>query len=168
MEIADLGSLVVEIDVPEARLSLIKPGGPTEIVLDAFAGRRFRGKVRELGRRVNRAKATVPVKVEITEDSADVLPDMSARVSFLAQEVDESRKDEPSKLLVSKDAVVSRDGKSAVFVVKEGAVKLEPVELGPASGDSVELLRGPPGGTKVVRHPEATLQSGQRIKERTE
>ena len=168
MEIADLGSLVIEIDVPESRLSLIKPGGPTEISLDAFAGRRFRGRVREIGRRVNRAKATVPVKVELAEASDGVLPDMSARVSFLAQEVDEARKNEPSKLIVSKSAVVTRSGKSAVFVVKEGAVRLEPVELGPESGDGYELRRGPPGGTKVVLQPADTLESGQRIKERTE
>jgi HlyD family secretion protein len=168
MEVADLSALVIEIDVPESRLSLVKVGGPTEIVLDAFGSKRFRGRVREIGRRVNRAKATVPVKVELTEDSTGVLPDMSARVSFLTQEVEQAQRDAPSKLVVPKAAVVSRDGKRVVFAVKEGAVRLELVELGPASGDGFELLRGPPAGTKVVLSPESTLESGQRIKERTD
>src|SRR5262249_53247519 len=67
MEIADMTSLVVEIDVPEARLSLVKLEGPAEISLDAFPAQRFQGKVLEIGKRINRSKATVPVKVQFTD-----------------------------------------------------------------------------------------------------
>jgi RND family efflux transporter MFP subunit len=168
MEIADLGSLVVEIDVPEARLSLIKPGGPAEIALDAFAGKRLRGKVREIGKRVNRSKATVPVKVEFTDDTSEVLPDMSARVSFLTEALDEKALAKQSKLVVPAQAVTSRNGQRAVFVVEGGAVRLENVTLGPKSGDGYELNEGPPVGARVVMNPPATLQAGQRVKERTE
>src|SRR5690606_30174007 len=61
VEITDFASLMVETDVPEGRLSMIKVGGPAEIALDAFAGRRFRGEVAEIIPKVDRAKATVPV-----------------------------------------------------------------------------------------------------------
>ena len=43
-EIADFNSMVVETDVPEARLYLIKPGSPCEIVLDAYPSKRYRGR----------------------------------------------------------------------------------------------------------------------------
>jgi HlyD family secretion protein len=62
VEVVDLTSLLVEVDVPEARLAQVAVGRPAEIVLDAYPTKRFRGAVKELGRRVNRAKASVPVK----------------------------------------------------------------------------------------------------------
>lgn len=168
MEIADMKSLVVEIDVPEGRLSLVKIGGPCEIALDAFGGQRFSGKVRELGKRVNRSKATIPVKVDFVDVPADAqpLPDMSARVSFLTQALDEKTRAAQSKLMVPGKAVSTRDGKSYVFVVEGGAVRMEPISLGEKNGDAFELVDGPPSGTKVVISPDATLQSGQRVKER--
>ena len=43
-EIADFQSMFVETDVPEARLYLIKPGSPCEIALDAYPGKRYRGR----------------------------------------------------------------------------------------------------------------------------
>ena len=53
-------SLLVETDVPEGRLHLVKKGGPCEIVLDAYPDKRFRGEVVEVSPRLNRAKATAP------------------------------------------------------------------------------------------------------------
>jgi HlyD family secretion protein len=82
LEIADMSSLVIEVDVPETRVAMVRIGSPCEIVLDAFPGRRFRGATLEIGHRVNRSKATVPVKVRFTEANEGVLPEMSARVSF--------------------------------------------------------------------------------------
>jgi RND family efflux transporter MFP subunit len=168
LELADLHSLVVEVDVPESRLSLIKVGGPCEVSLDAFAGKRFRGRVREIGKRINRSKATLSVKVEITDDSQGVLPDMSARVSFLTEALDAKAVAEQSKLVVPAAAVTSRGGKPSVFVVESGAVRIEPVTLGPKTGDGFELVSGPPVGTRIVLSPDATLSAGQRVKERKE
>jgi HlyD family secretion protein len=165
VELADLSSLVVEIDVPETRLGLIKLGGPAEITLDAFPGQRLRGKVRELGKRVNRAKATVPVKVAFEDAESGALPDMSARVSFLTEALDQKALAGPSKRVVPAKAVVKRAGRDVVFVVQEGKVKEVPVTLGAPSDDGMELIEGPEPGSKVVLVPPDTLASGQRIKE---
>jgi RND family efflux transporter MFP subunit len=168
MEIADLDSIVVEIDVPEARLSLVTIGGPCEIVLDAFGAKRFKGKVRELGKRVNRSKATVTVKVEFAEGHEGVLPDMSARVSFLTEALDPQKLNESSKVVVPAQAVATRGGKQVVFVVEAGVVREEAVQLGEKSNDGFELRAGPKPGARVVVNPVGTLASGQRVKERNE
>ena len=87
VEIADFTTLMVETDVPEQRLHQVKMGGPAEIVLDAFPNRRYRGKAVEVTPKVNRAKATVTVKVAFVDENEGVLPDMAARVSFLSGEL---------------------------------------------------------------------------------
>lgn len=165
LTVADLTTLLVQIDVPETRLTLVKIGGPCEISLEAFPGRRFRGVAQEIGRRVDRAKATVPVKVRFAEPVEGVLPDMSARVSFLTQEVRDEALRAPPKLVVPASAVARRAGAQVVFVVEEGAVRAERVRLGARVDEGLEVLDGPPAGTRVVDHPPPTLADGQKVKE---
>jgi len=167
LELADLSSLVVEIDVPEARLGLVKLGGPCEIALDAFPERRLRGKVRDLGKRVDRSKATVPVKVEFVAATEGVLPDMSARASFLTEAIDEKAANAAAKVFVPAQAVAQRDGRPVVFLVENGKVRMRRVTLGAATSDGIELLQGPSTGSRVVLDPPSTLAEGQRVKEGT-
>ncbi|MCC6554878.1 MAG: efflux RND transporter periplasmic adaptor subunit [Polyangiaceae bacterium] len=165
-EIADFGSLMVETDVPETRLSMIEPGKPCEIVLDAYPSKRFRCSTHEIGRRVNRAKATVPVKVKFAEPADKVLPEMSARVSFLAQALSDEAMKEPPKRVVPESAVVDRLGAKVVFVVDQGRVKMVPIKVGGAAPGGLELLDGPAPGTRLVASPPADLADGQKIKEK--
>jgi len=168
IEIADLESQMVETDVPEGRLHLVAMGSPTEIVLDAFPERRFRGRVAELVPRIDRAKATVTVKVAFVDDSAGALPDMSARVSFLSGELDADAVTEAPKVVVPEAAVVDRAGATVVFAVEGDRVRMVPVEVGPAFAGGFEMLNGPSAGTRVVARPPDDLVDGQKVKRRGE
>jgi HlyD family secretion protein len=166
VELADFESLVVETDVAESRLPNVKIGAPCEIVLDAYPSKRLSGKAIEIGKRVNRAKATIVVKVAFTDDKTGVLPDMAARVSFLTKEISAEAMKEPPKRIVPVSAVVERAGAKVVFVVDQGRVKMTGVRVGAESSGGFELLDGPPPGTKLVSNPPADLQDGQKIKEK--
>lgn len=182
IEVIDMTSLVVEVDVPETRLSQVAVDAPCEIVLDAYPSKRYRGAVKEIGRRVNRSKATVPVKVRFVDRDAaieaggaagkapsngslDILPDMAARVSFLSAPLDAKAIDTPPTLTVPARAVVQRNGRDVVFVVDEDEVRMTAVSVGKADGDGRELVTKLPPGTKVVLDPPASLGDGQKVKE---
>jgi HlyD family secretion protein len=165
--LVDFKSLLAEVDVPENRLSVVKLGGPADIVLDAYPDRHFRGEVVEFGKRVDRSKATLVVKVKFDEPMEGVLPEMSARVSFLSAPVSEEALKAPAKKVVAAAAVVDHGGQKVVFVIGDGGeVKAVPVMLGSATGSSVELLSGPAGGTRVVSSPPPELVDGMKIKEK--
>ncbi len=177
-ELADLSrsSLVVETDVPEARLAKVKIGGPAEIVLDAYPGKRLRGTTLEILPRVSRAKATVPVRVEFADEAAiaGVLPDMAARIHFLSKPLSEAALRESPKVLLPASALTERQGQKGVFVYEREseAIRFAPVTLGAAisaaensGAGSFELLSGPPPGSKLVRQPDAALRSGQKVQE---
>lgn len=166
VEIADFDSLVVECDVPETRLYMIEPGKPCEIVLDAYPSKRHRCVTHEIGKRVNRAKATVPVKVKFVDGSKDVLPEMSARVSFLAQALSEEAMKEPPKRVVPESAIAERAGAKVVFVVSDGQARMVPIKVGGPAPGGLELLDGPSPGTRLVSNPPADLADGQKIKEK--
>ena len=168
VQVVDMSSLVVEVDVPESRLSQVseQPPSPCEIVLDAYATQRFRGEVKEIGHTVNRAKATVPVKVKFLDRPKIVLPDMAARVSFLSAALDESAIKAPAKLVVPSAAVTQRGGADVIFVYDEGDVRQTSVKLGDAVGSGRELLTQIPAGTKVILSPPADLKDGSKVKEK--
>jgi RND family efflux transporter MFP subunit len=166
VQIADFDTLMVETDVPEQRLQMVKVGTPAEIVLDAFPSRRFRGITAEITPQVNRSKATVVVRVGFVDEKDGVLPDMAARVSFLNKPLDPQAMKEPPKIVVPASALADRAGGKVVFAVEEDVVRMLPVKLGPSFGRGFELIEGPRPGTRLVASPPETMSDGQRIKEK--
>jgi HlyD family secretion protein len=165
--LADFDSLQVEADVSESQVAKLAIGTPAETVLDAFPDRRYRAKVAEVRPRVDRAKATVTVKVAFVDEPKDVLPDMGAKVTFLTRQLDEAAQKAPPTPAVAPDAVVNRGETKTVFVVQENeTVRSVPVITGAPLGSLVSLREGPPPGTRVVRSPPADLKDGMRIKEK--
>ncbi len=167
VDLVDFASLLAEVDVPEARLSLVVAGGPCELALDALGAARFRGQVVEIGPRLNRAKATGLVKVRLQEPPPSLRPEMSVRVSFLKAPIDAAKLNEAAKIVVPASAVVDRAGGKAVWVVDGGKVRATPVTLGPVLGQGFVLQAGPPPGTRVVKDPPKELADGQSVKEKT-
>jgi RND family efflux transporter MFP subunit len=165
--IADFASIVVESDVAEARLHLVQSGRPCEIVLDAYPDKRWRGEVVDVSPQLNRAKATATAKVRFLDRDDTVLPEMSARVSFLDSPLDQSKLAEPPKKVAPASAIADRSEGKVVFVVDGAHVRMVPVSIGKPFGDGFELTQGPAPGTRVVSDPPARLEDGQSIKERS-
>ncbi|MFL5454015.1 MAG: efflux RND transporter periplasmic adaptor subunit [Myxococcales bacterium] len=165
--LADFSTLQVEADVSESQVAKLAPGTPAEIVLDAFPDRRYRGRVAEVRPRVDRAKATVTVKVAFVDEPRDVLPDMGAKVTFLTKELDAAQAKAAPVAAVQSDAVVEQGENKVVWVVGgNDEVRMAPVVTGVAMGGLVALRQGPPAGTKVVRRPNGDLRPGMRVKEK--
>lgn len=163
IEIADFDSIQVEVDVPEQRMAIARVGAPAEIILEAFPDDRYPGEVVEIGRRINRSKATVPVRTRFLNRRPDVLPDMAARVSFLSAPATESAQEEAVRTMVAQSAVVTRAGRTVVFVLDDGAVRMRDIEVGAAHGSEVEVVRGPNPGARVVLNPPETLVDGAAV-----
>ena len=160
--VADMNSLVVEVDVSESNIGIVKLGQPCEIQLDALPGKRFRGQTHMIVPTADRTKATVMVKVRFIDKDNRVLPEMSAKVAFLSREVapDEMK----SFTAVSQSALVTRDGKTMIFLIEENKAKAVTVTTGKQMGDMVEVLQGVKAGDKVILKPSDKLRDGSKIK----
>ena len=166
VELVDYDSLLVEADVPEARLSQAKVGVPCEIVLDALAGQRFAGVVAEVGPRINRAKATGLVKVKFESAPKELRPEMSARVSFLKKALAKADLREATKTAVPASAVFDVEGGKAVWVIEEGKIHKTPISLGDPLASGFVLASGPIPGTRIVNNPSKDLVDDKPIKEK--
>ena len=165
VELVDFRSLLLEVDVPETKLGQISAGAPCEVVLDAFADKRLRGEVLERSPRLNRAKATGTIKVKL-EALDGVLPEMSARVSFLDKKLEDADLKAAPKTIVPASAIAERGGGKVVFVFEDGKVRQVPVTLGAPFAGGFELSSGLAPGTRLIKDPAATLADGQAVKEK--
>ena len=157
---ADMETLEVEADVSEASIAKITVGQPAEIQLDAFPDLRLLGEVSRIVPTVDRAKATLLVKVKFVERDPRVLPDMSAKIAFLSRPLKSDERTPVAALRA--DAIVKRDSKDMVFVVgKDEQVKLTPVAAGAKVGDLVRVDLAP--GTRVVIAPPDRLVDGATV-----
>jgi len=148
--------------VSEGSLGKVAVGQPAEIVLDALPGERFPGRISRMVPTVDRAKATVMTKVRFDAIDPRVLPEMSAKVSFLSREASEA--DRRPVSAVPADAVVQREGRSVVFVVKDGVATAVPVATGAKLGEMIAIGNEVKSGEKVVVKPPEDLASGALVK----
>ena len=162
VNMVDMSTLEVEADVSEGSLAKVKVGQPCEITLDALPDARFRGHVSRMVPTVDRAKATVVTKVRFDTIDPRILPDMSAKVSFLAQEV--SAEQQKPLLAVTPDALATRDGVTVLFVVRDAKLDQVPVRRGATLGDVVAIEGAVKTGEKAVLKPAAELKAGTPIK----
>lgn len=159
---ADFDSLMVEADVAESNLDKVKQGQSCEIALDAIPDRRFQGEVHMIVPTADRAKATVMTKVKFLTRDDRILPEMSAKVAFLSRSLEKG--EAKPRLAVGKSALITRNAKSAAFLLQENHVKSVEVSIGEEMGELVEITAGLKEGDRVVVKPPASLKNGDRVK----
>ena len=159
---ADMTTLEVEADVAESNLSKIKVNQPAEILLDALPDSRFRGRISRIVPTVDRAKATVMTKVKFDEIDPRILPEMSAKVSFLSQEV--TQEQQKPLIAVASDAIVQRDGRTVVLLVRDGSAAAVPVTPGQKVGDLTAIAGDVKSGERAVAKPAEGLVNGTAVK----
>lgn len=160
--IADMRSLQVEVDVSETNIVGIRVGQACDIQLDALPAIRFRGEVYTIVPTVDRTKATVLVKVRFLDKDPRMLPDMSAKVSFLSRNLKtEERK---PRLAVNGSALVGKTDQTHVFVLQGNHVQETSVQTGVKLGDMIEIISGLKSGDRVVINPPKGMNNGTKIK----
>jgi multidrug efflux pump subunit AcrA (membrane-fusion protein) len=154
--IADLSTLEVEADVSASHLPRIRVGQPCEIVLDALPDARFLGTVARIVPSVDRANATVKVRFAAIDQR--VLPDVSAKVLFLSQAI--TAEQQLPLTAVDPAALTMRDGRTVLFVVRDG--KAVEVAVTPALkvGELTAFAGDAKSGDKAVLDPRAGLEAG--------
>jgi RND family efflux transporter MFP subunit len=164
--LADLATLEVEADVAEANVAKVRSGQPAEVTVEAIPDRRYEAVLRQVIPTADRTKATVMVKVTILDKDEDLKPEMSAKVTFLEPEKDEENRaeKEAAVVLVPREAVVSRGGRSVVFLVRESKVRERAVVLGTPRKDQVIVKDGLSGGETLVARPPDGLADGDAVR----
>jgi RND family efflux transporter MFP subunit len=161
--IADMSSLQVETDVSESNIEKITTELVCEISLDAYPNKRYIGYVAKVVPTADRAKATVLVKVGFKSYDERVLPEMSAKVLFLAAEGLSENENVELTLVIPESAMTSRDGKNIVFMVRDNIAYKVEVLIGKNIGGNIEILQGLENGDRVIRNLTNQISDGTNV-----
>jgi HlyD family secretion protein len=160
--IVDMDSIEIEVDVNESYIARVEPGQRVEAVLDAYPDWRIPAKVRTVIPTADRQKATVKVRISFDQLDPRILPDMGVKVSFLAGEQPSGQGS--ARAVVPREAVREAEGKTVVYLFRDGQLERRAVTLGTVRGTDIEVTAGlSPGDQVVVKGPEG-LHDGQRVK----
>lgn len=162
--IADMNSLMIEADVSESNIDRIKTNQDCEIVLDAYPQKSYPGYVFKIVPTADRSKATVMVKVGFKEYDSRVLPEMSAKVSFLSQPIDAKMLSEEKYLVVQTSAIRQENASSVVYKVdNDTAVPVE-IKTGRNIGNYTEVISGLEAGDSVIGKITDEIKAGTKVK----
>ena len=157
VNMADLSSIEVVIDVPERYIPRLVLGGDTRVQVDALNPETFTGKIDAIIAVGDSASRAFPVKVSVDNTNNRIKGGMLCRVSLAIGK--------PSSVLaVPKDAVVNMGQQHLVYVVSEGVAQPLTVQLGDTSDSMIEVKGSIKAGMQVVTRGNERLRPGQPVK----
>lgn len=150
-------SLELEADVPAERLPALREG--TRLEYATVSGKRLPAEVRAIVPDENPSTRTRTVRFVTIGD-----PPPEARRAANQSVTLHIPSDKPRTVVtVHKDAVLSRQGNTVVFIVLDGKALIRPVRLGDAVGQRFEVLAGLNPGDLVVVRGNERLRPGQAV-----
>jgi HlyD family secretion protein len=173
IRIANLADIRAEVDVNEADLGRVRMGQAAEVTPDAYPDARYRAQVVKFYPQVDRQKGTLKIEVRVESPDAKLLPDMSAKITFLsntpAATVTAESAGGPTKTVLVPASAVHRDarGDSFVWIVDEQRVRRLDVQTAGEAGDRVRVNGGLHGGETLVLG-DTELREGQKVVVREE
>jgi multidrug efflux pump subunit AcrA (membrane-fusion protein) len=160
--VAQIGTIRILINVPQANAPGIHVGMPAELTVNEFPDRKFAGKVTRTANELDPNVRTLLVEVQVANQDGKLLPGMYAQIRF------QSHRDKPP-LLVPGDTLIAGNAGLEVAVLgdaPDGAKKihLQPVQIGRDFGTETEVLSGLAGDELLVVNPGDVVREGALVK----
>lgn len=153
--IANLDYLWVELAVFEKNLGSIRIDDRVELGLLSDPEVKIAGRVAHIGAQINPDTRSADVRIEIDNKERKLRPGQG-----VTAEIHTAHGSQKPVLVVPSTAVTVIDGQPTVFVSETPtAVTTVPVELGKASGDERQILKGLQPGQRVISQGVFALKS---------
>jgi HlyD family secretion protein len=143
LTLIDADPVRVRVDVLESEAGRVRGGRRAEVRFAAYPGAVFAGEVEAISPVVDPETRTMAVTVSLPNPGLRLKPGMFASIA-LETEIFADR------LLVPADAVLLRDERPMLFVVRDGRARWAYIEKGQENADWVEVLSGVDAGDEVV------------------
>jgi HlyD family secretion protein len=145
VELGDLSTMYVDVEVDETDLADIHAGQTVEIEVGSVENKTLKGTVTRVDPQATTTSSVTTVKVEIQVLDHDkrLLPGLSAACTFLAGERD-------NVLTLPTRAIRQRDGQATVTIPGDPASRSVLVEVGLEGDEMTEIVSGLNEGDKVI------------------
>jgi RND family efflux transporter MFP subunit len=150
--VADLSDVWVLAQVFQSDAGKIKPGDSAEVMVDAYPGRVFNGRVDYILPQLDMNTRTLPVRLVFANPGLKLRPGMYVNVRAKLQM--------GRQLVVPASAAFHSGTKNLLFVYKgEGSIEPREVELGPQVGDELVVTKGVKAEEQIVTSANFLIDS---------
>jgi len=153
MTLVDYRNICITADVLENEIPALKTGRKVKIDFLAIEGKVYDGAISAISPLINPEKKTGKVYINIPNPDFKIKPGMYARIRLDAHIFG-------GRLLVPRSAVLERDGKRLVFIVKNGRAQWEYVRTGLESDEYIEIIPDPEIGILGVHEGDIVITDG--------
>lgn len=157
-----LDSIFIDFSLPQQELSLVSKGQTAVVIIDAYPGKTFTGKITAINPKVDPGSRNVQVEAVIANPGRELLPGMYATLEVLYGAAQHY-------LTLPRTAVTFNPYGETVYLVEEKGtdkagkktltVRQTFVTLGPARGDQVAVLSGVKEGDQVVTSGQLKIKN---------
>jgi RND family efflux transporter MFP subunit len=158
--IAQSGTLRIQIDVPQSQAVNIQDGQKASIDVKERLGRVYTGTVVRSAGSLDSAARTMLTEVQVDNRDGSLLPGMYAQVKFTLAEP------RTSLIIPTSSLVIDHSGMHVVTVGGDSKAHFIPVVIGRDMGTQVEILRGIQSTDALVASPSDLLHDGQYVQVR--
>ncbi|MBB5059289.1 RND family efflux transporter MFP subunit [Granulicella aggregans] len=158
--IAQSGSLRIQIDVPQSDAVNIADGQKAVIDVKERLGREYTGTVIRSAGSLDSAARTMLTEVQLDNRDGSLLPGMYAQVKFTLAEP------RTALIIPTSSLVIDHSGMHVVTVAADRKLHFVPVTIGRDLGVQVEILRGVGANDTLVASPSDLLHDGQEVEVR--
>jgi HlyD family secretion protein len=152
--LVDPASLVFEADILESELARIREGQQVDVELLGYPGRILRAVVSAVNPRVAPDGRGIRLQASFARDLTNrtirVFPGMYAKGTLHTAIVNNG-------VVIPRDAVLVRNDRNVVFVVRGGRAEWRYVETGARNDTEIQILQGVHPGERVIVEGHATL-----------
>jgi len=144
--------LWVDAEIYEKDIAKVKVGQGAEIVVPAYPGKVFEGKISYIGDVVDEQTRTIVVRAEVKNEDNLLKQGMFANVDILLNGI--------CKMLVVSSAAVLEEGREkTVFVKDKDCFRRRLIQTGTVEGDYQQVVGGLKAGEEVVVEGNHELRS---------
>ena len=155
-ELLQIDRVKVQVGIPESDVADVRQIEQFSMRIDALGGELFTGTFHFLSKTADSYARLYNLEIAVINSDGRLLPDMFARVDIVKKEISDG-------LAVPLYALIIKNQGNAVYVLEQGTVRLQPVEVGIQDGWRMEVRHGLEPGDQVVVVGQRSVNDGDAV-----
>ena len=156
LSLVDNSHINVDCTLSESDAAILEPGMDVNVTIDAM-GQDYVGRIVYVSPAMDDSSKTYQVRIELSESKDAIKAGLFAHTAIDILQ----RRD---TLFVPKAAVLSKNGRQTLFVLREdGTVEEREVKIGLMNDDNEEIIDGLEDGDIVILSNQDKLQTGTKV-----
>lgn len=157
MAVQDISQVYVVVNIEQKDLSMVQVGQKAEVMVDTYADKVFAGVVELINPEAGTANRMFRTKVKVDNTDGALKAGMFSKVQLATGDAVQS-------LTIPQGAVIQKQGIYYVFTVEDDKAVRHQVEIGTATGETIQIKSGLQPGEKVVVSNISQLKDGDSVK----